>query len=269
MHVDASRYAYLKLARPKPGLLEIILSNPGKLNSVTAQGHRELAYVWKDIDQDETVQVVLLRGEGGVYSSGGDMQLVEGIAGDWQTRMRAWKEASDIVYNVINCAKPTVCAFEGVAVGAGLAAGLLCDITIAGRSTRIIDGHTRLGVAAGDHAAIVWPLLCGMAKAKYYLMLCETLRGEEAERLGLVSLVADDDKVIETAYGVCDKLLAGAQTAIRFTKHSLNNWLRMAGPTFDASLALEFLGFGGPEQVEGLRSLVEKRKPRFPGEGPY
>lgn len=269
MQIDQSRYDYLKLARPKPGLLEVTLANPGKLNSVTEAGHRELAYIWKDIDLDDSVQVVLLRGEGGVYSSGGDMALVEGIASNWQTRMRAWKEASDIVYNVINCAKPTVCAFEGVAVGAGLAAGLLCDITIAGRSTRIIDGHTRLGVAAGDHAAIVWPLLVGMAKAKYYLMLCETLKGDEAERLGLVSLVVDDGKVIETAYGVCDKLLAGAQTAIRFTKHALNNWLRMAGPTFDASLALEFLGFGGPEQAEGLKSLVEKRRPKFPEKGPY
>ena len=269
MTIDSSQYSYLKFARPKPGLLEVILSNPGKLNSVTAAGHGELARIWQDIDRDESVQVVLLRGDGGVYSSGGDMALVEGIASDWPTRMRAWKEANDIVYNVINCSKPTVCAFQGVAVGAGLAAGLLCDITIAGRNTRIIDGHTRLGVAAGDHAAIIWPLLCGMAKAKYYLMLCETLKGEEAERLGLVSLVADDDKVLETAYGVCDKLLGGAQTAIRFTKHSLNNWLRMAGPTFDASLALEFLGFGGPEMTEGHKSLVEKRKPKFPEQGPY
>ena len=269
MTLDPSRYSYLKIARPKPGLLEVTLSNPGKLNSVTVAGHRELAYIWHEIDRDESVQVVLLRGEGGVYSSGGDMTMVESLNGDWAARMRGWKEASDIVYNVINCAKPTVCAFEGVAVGAGLAAGLLCDITIAGRGTRIIDGHTRLGVAAGDHAAIIWPLLCGMAKAKYYLMLCETLKGEEAERLGLVSLVADDDKVMETAYAVCDKLLAGAQTAIRFTKHSLNNWLRMAGPTFDASLALEFLGFGGPELTEGHKSLVEKRRPKFPERGPF
>lgn len=269
MPVDQTQYSYLKLARPKPGLLEVILSNPGKLNSVTAEGHAELARIWQDIDRDDSVQVVLLRGEGGVYSSGGDMKLVEGIAGDWNTRMRAWKEASDIVYNVINCSKLTVGAFEGVTVGAGLAAGLLCDITIAGRNTRIIDGHTRLGVAAGDHAAIIWPLLIGMAKAKYYLMLCEVLKGEEAERMGLVSMVADDDKVIATANGVCDKLLSGAQTAMRFTKHSLNNWLRMAGPTFDASLALEFLGFGGPELAEGHRSIVEKRKPSFPPKGPY
>jgi enoyl-CoA hydratase len=269
MTVDYGNYKYLKFARPKPGLLEIILANPGKLNSVTVDGHAELARVWHDVDRDASVQVVLLRGEGGTYSAGGDMALIDEIKADWATRMRVWKEASDIVYNVINCGKPTVCAMEGVSVGAGLAAGILCDITIAGRNTRIIDGHTRLGVAAGDHAAIIWPLLIGMAKAKYYLMLCETLKGEEAERMGLVSLVADDDKVIETAYGVCDKLLAGAHSAVRFTKHSLNNWLRMAGPTFDASLALEFLGFDGPELAEGQAAIKEKRRPKFPPKGPY
>ncbi|MFV0294911.1 MAG: enoyl-CoA hydratase/isomerase family protein, partial [Hyphomicrobiaceae bacterium] len=217
MTVEQANYKYLKFSRPKEGLLEVVLSNPGKLNSVTVDGHAELGRVWADIDRDESIQVVLLRGDGGTYSAGGDLKLVEQIAGSWETRMRTWKEASDLVYGVINCAKPTVCAMEGVSVGAGLAAGLLCDITIAGRNTRIIDGHTRLGVAAGDHAAIIWPLLIGMAKAKYYLMLCEVLKGEEAERMGLVSMVADDDKVIDTAYGVCDKLLAGAQTAMRFT----------------------------------------------------
>jgi enoyl-CoA hydratase len=267
--IDPSRYTYLKLERPKPRLLEIILSQPGKLNAVTVEGHRELAEIWRDVDRDPSIDVVLLRGEGGVFSAGGDMRLVESIHSDWNTRMRTWKEAGDIVYNVINCQKPTVAAIEGVAVGAGLAAAMMTDITVAGRRARIIDGHTKLGVAAGDHSAIIWPLLVGMAKAKYYLMLCETLQGEEAERLGLVSLCVDDDKVVETARGVCDKLLAGAQVATRFTKHALNNWLRMAGPAFDASLALEFMGFGGPELAEGHKAIVEKRKPNFPKDSPY
>lgn len=269
MSVDYSHYKALKINRPKPRLLEIVLSQPGKLNALDADGHRELAEIWRDVDKDLSVDVVLLRGEGGVYSAGGDLKLIEEMAGDWNARMRAWKEAGDIVYNVINCSKPTVSAIERIAVGAGLAAAMMTDITVVGRKTRIIDGHTRLGVAAGDHAAIIWPLLCGMAKAKYYLMLCETLTGEEAERMGLVSLAVDDDKVIDAAYGVCDKLLAGAQVAIRFTKHSLNNWLRSAGPTFDASLALEFLGFGGPELAEGHRALKEKRAASFPPKSPY
>ena len=153
---------------------------------------------------------------------------------------------------------------HGPAVGAGLVAALMADISIAARNARLIDGHTRLGVAAGDHAAIVWPLLCGMAKAKYYLLTCEQMSGEEAERLGLVSLACDEAELQAKALEVARKIAAGAQTAIRWTKYSLNNWLRMAGPAFDASLALEVLGFTGPEVKEGIASLREKRAPRFP-----
>ena len=264
-----SHYTSLKFNRPADGILEVILSAPEKLNALDANGHRELAEVWRDIDRDPDTNVVLLRGDGGNLSAGGDLGLVEDMTNDFATRARVWKEASDLIYNVINCSKPTVAAIEGVSVGAGLAAAMVCDITVAGRTARIIDGHTRLGVAAGDHAAIIWPLLIGMAKAKYYLMLCEPLAGEEAERIGLVSQVADDDQVYEAALKICHKLARGAPTAIRWTKHSLNNWLRMAGPSFDASLALEFMGFSGPEVKEGLSSIREKRKPEFPTKSPF
>ena len=189
--------------------------------------------------------------------------MVEDMATDFEVRARVWKEARDLVYNVINCDKPIVSAMHGPAVGAGLVAGLLADISIAAKSAKIVDGHTRLGVAAGDHAAIVWPLLCGMAKAKYYLLLCEPMSGEEAERIGLVSLAVDEDELLPKAYEVADRLALGSQRAIRWTKYSLNNWLRQAGPAFDASLALEFMGFAGPDVNEGLASLRERRAPEI------
>lgn len=143
-------------------------------------------------------------------------------------------------------------------------AGLLSDVSIAGKAARITDGHTRLGVAAGDHAAIIWPLLCGVAKAKYYLLTCDVLTGEEADRIGLVSMCVEDDELQDKALEVAHKLAHGAPSAIRWTKYAPNNWLRMAGPTFDASTALELLGFTGPEAAEGLASLKEKRAPNFP-----
>jgi len=269
MKVDYDSYRFLKILRPAPRILEIVMSNPGKLNSLDRHGHAELAEIWRDADADPEVSCVLLRGEGGNYSAGGDLGLIDEMVGDWDTRVRAWREARDIVYNVINCSKPIVAAIEGPAVGAGLSAAMVADVVVVGRTARIIDGHTRLGVAAGDHSAIVWPLLCGMAKAKYYLLLCETLTGEEAERIGLASLCVDDDKVIETARGVCDKLLRLPPTAVRWTKYALNNWLRAAGPTFDASLALEFLGFSGPDIGEGVKALREKRRPNFRQESSF
>jgi len=269
MSVDYQRYEALKINRLDNRILEVVMSNPGRLNSLDHDGHRELSEVWLDIDRDPDVNCVLLRGDGGVFSAGGDLDLVLDIASDWETRARTWKEAQDIVYNVINCSKPIVSALEGPVVGAGLSAALVSDIIVAGRTARIIDGHTRLGVAAGDHSAIVWPLLCGMAKSKYYLLLCETLHGEEAERIGIVSVCCDDDKVIETSLDICTKLATGAQPAIRWTKRALNNWLKMMGPTFDASLALEMLNFTGPDVQEGVKAIREKRKPNFDPNNPF
>jgi enoyl-CoA hydratase len=262
--MDFDRYQSLTFARPGPGVLEITMGGKeGKLPVADANMHRELAEVWRDVDADDDTSVVLIRGAGKGFSGGGSLDLVESMANDFETRQRVWREARDLVYNIINCSKIVVSAMHGPAVGAGLVTGLLADISIAARDARIIDGHTRLGVAAGDHAAIVWPLLCGMAKAKYYLLLCEEVTGQEAERIGLVSLTTDAADLIDTARSVAARLAAGSQSALRYTKYSLNNWLRMAGPTFDTSLALEFLGFAGPDVREGLLALREKRPPRF------
>lgn len=263
-----AEYESLKLNKNEAGILEIILEKPQTLNSVSAQMHTELTRIWRDIDADETIAAVLVRGAGGKFSAGGDFDLVEAIMRDPGTRMRVWKEARDLVYNLINCSKPIVAAVEGPAVGAGLAVALLSDISVAGRTARFVDGHVRLGVAAGDHAAIIWPLLVGMAKAKYYLLLNEPISGAEAERIGLVSLCVEDEKVYETALSVAGRLAAGSPGAVRWTKYALNNWLRMAGPIFDTSTALEFLGFTLPDATEGLASLREKRAPSFAKKAP-
>ena len=265
--MDYSAYQELRIRSVEPGILEIVMGEEGgKLSITTARMHGEMARIWLDIDRDPETRVAILRGAGRGFSAGGDLAMVEEMTRDFAVRARVWREAKDLVYNLINCSKMIVSAMHGPAVGAGLVCGLLADISIAAKNARIIDGHTRLGVAAGDHAAIIWPLLCGMAKAKYYLLLCEQISGEEAERLGLVSLTCEESELQAKALEVARKLASGAQTALRWTKYSLNNWLRMAGPAFDASLALEVLGFTGPEAKEGVASHREKRAPRFPPE---
>ena len=268
--MDYSRYQTLNISRrgPNQTVLDIQMradgpGGNGKLPTAGHQGHLELSEIWRDVSADDSVRCAVLRGQGLGFSGGGDLALVQNMADDFELRSRVWKEARDLVYNLINCDKPIVSAIHGPAVGAGLVAGLLADISIASRTARIVDGHTRLGVAAGDHAAMVWPLLCSMAKAKYHLLLCEPVSGEEAERIGLVSLAVDESDLLARAYEVAERLAAGSQSAIRWTKYALNNWLRQAGPNFDTSLALEFMGFAGPDVREGLASLREKRPPRF------
>jgi enoyl-CoA hydratase len=256
-------YPSLELDRPAEHVLRITLRAAGRLNAVSGAMHGELAAIWKTIGEDDETRAVLVRGADGAFSAGGDLDLVLEIANDAETRARVFQEARDLVYNVIRCPKPIVSAMTGPAVGAGLAVGLLADISIATPRTKIVDGHTKLGVAAGDHAAIVWPLLCGMAKAKYHLLLCEPLDGVEAERLGLVSLCVPEDELEDRALAIASRLAAGSQAAIRHTKVALNEWLLAAGPAFDASLALEFLDMEGPDVHEGVAAVREKRPPRF------
>ncbi len=268
--IDRYEHAFpdLTFSKPAEGVLQITLEGPG-LNSVSPDMHQQLADVWLTIDRDSEVKVALLTGAGRGFSSGGSFEMIEGIRNDYGFKLQVIREARDIVLNVINCSKPIVSAMWGPAVGAGLVAGLLSDVSVVGANARIIDGHTRLGVAAGDHAAICWPMLCGMAKAKYYLLTCRDLSGAEAERIGLVSVCVDDsdgpDAVLAEALEIATELSNGAQQALRWTKRTLNHAYRMLEPAFDASLAYEFIGFEGPDVGEGLASHQEKRAPDFSG----
>ena len=248
------------------GVLLITLNRPEVMNATNARLHWELTKIWAVVNDDDKTKVAIVTGAGDkAFSAGGDLEWVGGMVGKPGAVNNVMKEAADVVYNMLACDKVIISAINGVAVGAGLAVAMLADISIMAEEARITDGHVKLGVAAGDHAAIVWPLLCGMAKAKYYLLTCDVLTGEEAERIGLVSLCVPDDEVHATALTVARKLVAGSPSAISFTKQALNNWYRAAGPSFDASLALEFYGFGLPGAQEGLTSHREKRAPDFTG----
>src|SRR5262249_55012568 len=266
--MDYREYQHLVLERKDDGILLIPINRPDVLNATNNRLHWELSHVWLDIADDPDTNVVVVTGAGRAFSAGGDLDMIEAMAGNHANIAQAWREAGDIVYNMINLDKPIISAINGVAVGAGLAVALMADISIASETMRITDGHLRLGVAAGDHAVIIWPLLCGMAKAKYYLLTADFIDGREAERIGLVSLCVPADKLMDRAMEVARKLAQGPQQAARFTKRALNNWLRAAGPAFDASLALEMIGFFSADVVEGAKAVRERRTPKFPSMGP-
>jgi enoyl-CoA hydratase len=257
-------YEHLRFEHRDHGVLLITIDRPDKYNAADEQMHTELARVWNDVSADPQTRVAVITGAGKAFSAGGDLAMVERMAGNYDAVMHMLTEMSDLVYNIGNCEKPIVSAINGVAVGAGTVAALLADIAIAAEDAKIGDGHVKLGVAAGDHAAIIWPLLAGMAKARYYLLTGEMITGAEAERIGMVAKALPRDQVLDEALRVADTLATGAQQAIRLTKRSLNNWLRQAGPTFDQSAAYEMLTFMGPDVVEGVAALREKRAPSFP-----
>ncbi|MGC1511073.1 enoyl-CoA hydratase/isomerase family protein [Ketobacter sp.] len=265
MNIDKYRdqFPTLCFAEPQQGILELIFQTEAPLNTMNARMHNEVAYIWREIDHDSSVQVVLVRGAGKGFSAGGNFDLVSSMMNNDDTLLNVWKEGKDLVYNMINCSKPIISAIHGPAVGAGLAVALLADISIAAKNAKLIDSHTKLGVAAGDFAAILWPLLCGMAKAKYYLLTGKSITGEEAERIGMVSLCVEEAELYDTALDTAQTIIANSPSAVRWSKHSINGWLRMMGPNFDHSLALEMLGFKLPDIQEGLAAMQEKRPTNF------
>jgi enoyl-CoA hydratase len=263
MSVEGFAYDRLTLERRDHGVLLITIDRPERMNATDARLHRELADIWTDVARDPETRVAVVTGAGRAFSAGGDLEMIEQMRGDWRRVSAMAGEAASLVTNMLDCEKPIVSAINGTAVGAGLAVALMADISVIGQGVRLSDGHLRLGVVAGDHAAILWPLLCGMAKAKYYLLTADFIDGVEAERIGLVSRCVEDSRVLDEALEIAERVATGPQQAARWTKRTLNHWLRAALPAFDASVAYEMLSFFGDDVPEGVKSLRERRAPQF------
>ncbi|HXU22966.1 MAG TPA: enoyl-CoA hydratase/isomerase family protein [Tepidiformaceae bacterium] len=268
--MDYSHYQHL-LVGVDDGVAVVTINRPEVFNATNNVLHRELTQIWGDIDRDPAVRVAIVTGAGDqAFSAGGDLGDIEARAAlpideRFDALVALMKEAEQVVYSIVHCEKIIISAINGVAVGAGLAVALMADISLIAEEARLTDGHARLGVAAGDHAAMIWPLLCGMAKAKYYLLTCEFIDGREAERIGLVSKAVPRAELMPEAQRIARQLADGPQTALRFTKRSLNQWLKLGGITaFDYSAALEIMGFFSPDPAEGARAIIEKRAANFP-----
>ena len=263
--MNYSDFQFLQFDHRPNGVLLITLNRPEVMNATNARLHWELTKIWGVVNDDPKTRVAVVTGAGEkAFSAGGDLSWITEMVGNADKVATVMNEASDIVYNMMACDKPIISAINGVAVGAGLAVAILADISIMAEEAKITDGHVKLGVAAGDHAAICWPLMCGMAKAKYYLLTADFINGKEAERIGLVSVSVPRAQLMDKAMEVANKLAMGSQQAIRLTKRSLNGWMNMARPVFESSLAMEMLCFMGEDAKEGVAAVKEKRAPVFP-----
>jgi enoyl-CoA hydratase len=265
---DYGDFEHLSFEHRPGGVVVVTLNRPDVLNAANVKMHHEMGELWAVIDADDDARVAVVTGAGRAFSAGGDLEMIEEMMDDYGALLAQWRDARAVVEKMLAAEKPIISAINGVAVGAGLAVALLADVSIMGRTARISDGHARLGVAAGDHAALVWPLLCGMAKAKYYLMTADFVDGAEAERIGLVTRCVDDDQVLPEALEIAGRLAAGSATAVQWTKRVMNQWLVQALPAFGESVALEMLGFLGPDAREGLAAVRERRPPLFPSAPP-
>lgn len=266
--MEYSEYKFLLFEHKANGVVLITINRPEKLNAATSRMHREFAEVWNTIKRDNQVRVVVVTGAGRAFSAGGDLNEELENLDDTQKIIGMGENALDIVYNMIHLDKVVISAINGPAAGAGLAVALCADISIMAEEARVTDAHSRIGVASGDHAVMLWPLFCGMPKAKLYLLTADLIDGKEAERIGLVSKCVPSDRLLQESLELADRIALLPQRALRWTKRSLNHWLRQAAPMFDLSVAYESLNFMEPDAREGIAAFVEKRAPDFPSARP-
>ena len=266
--MDYSSYQHL-LIDIDDGIAKVTINRPEVYNAVNHVLHKELGDIWRDLDRDPDVRCIVVTGAGEkAFSAGGDLSMLEkrmSLPSEERFDDIINNDARDLVYNMINCDKVIIAAINGVAVGAGLAVAMMSDISIMAEDAKMGDGHIKLGVVAGDHATMIWPLLCGMAKTKYYMLTAEMIDGKEAERIGLVSKVLPRTEVLPAAMKLARQLADGPQWAISLTKRSLNQWLRLGGITsFDYSMAVEKMAFFSADTQAGVKAVREKKVADFP-----
>jgi enoyl-CoA hydratase len=263
--LSKENYETIEIDKRGNGVALATLNRPEKLNAVNARMHRELSTLSLDANADPDVKVLVLAAAGRAFCAGGDFSGDDGVLGSAPpgTVMR---EARQIVDNLLDCEKPVVSAVQGYAMGLGATIALLCDIVVAARGATFADTHVRMGIGAGDGGQVIWPLLIGVNRAKYFLMTGERLGAEEAERLGLVNFVVDENELTERALEIADRLAEGPILAISASKVPINKYIKMVSNlVLPLSLNLEEANMRSQDAREAGLAFREKRAPKFVG----
>ena len=262
--LEQENYESIQIDKRESGVTVATLNRPEKLNAVDGRLHYELTTLWPDANADAEVKVVVVTGAGRAFCAGGDFSgdRKPGPGGP-DAMMR---EARLIVDNLLDCEKPVVSAVRGYAMGLGATIALLSDVVVAGRGTTFADTHVKMGIGAGDGGQVIWPLLMGVNRAKYYLMTGDRLAAEEAHDLGLVNFLVEEDDVLEKAIEIADRLAAGPSLAISASKVPINKYIKMVSNlVLPLSLNLEEASMRSEDATEARLAFQEKRAPRFVG----
>ncbi|MCZ6854814.1 MAG: enoyl-CoA hydratase-related protein [Gammaproteobacteria bacterium] len=261
--LEAENFETILIDKRANGVVLATLNRPERLNAVNGRMHTELANIVREADNDDDVKVLVLTGAGRAFCAGGDFSGDNDVLGGGRQGL---KETKEIVDHLLDCSIPVISAVKGYAMGLGATVALLADIVVAGHSTTFADTHVKMGVGAGDGGQVIWPLLMGVNRAKYYLMTGDGITGEDAERAGLVNFLVDDEDVLDKALEVADRLAAGPSLAISASKVAINQYIKMiSNLVLPYSFAMEIQTFRSADAKEAAVAFQEKREPQFRG----
>jgi 2-oxoglutaroyl-CoA hydrolase len=251
---------FLRVERSGPAATIWIDRQP-KMNTMTVAMRNEFPGIFADLDGDENVRVIVIRGAGGkAFSAGGDVAEFLTLA---PAQLEQW---GDTLTSAERCRKPVVAAIDGYTMGAGLELALACDFRIATRRSEFSFPEVRLGMIPGSGGTQRALRLIGMTRGKLFMMTGQRIGAERAEAWGLITQAVPDDGLDAAVAALVKELADRAPLALRTLKTVLN---RGAEAPLETALELERKSYAWLRSThdyeEGVKSFLEKRAPKFQG----
>jgi enoyl-CoA hydratase len=265
--IDVESYEHVRLHVDGP-ILRATITNPAKKNAVNAGVAADLNRLWRDVDADEDLRVVILAGEGEAFCSGLDLSRIadQDTPGTRARSKAAAKGIRDRIWDILDCETPTIAKVRGPAYGMGVNIALACDFVLAADDARFCDSHVKNGITAGDGGVPLFPLLIGFRRAKEMLMLGDPISGREAADIGLINRAVPGAELDNAVEELARKIADGPPLAMAWTKLSLNAMLKqLTLGAFETSIAYDLLSLRTDDVREGNEAFFEKRAPRFTG----
>jgi enoyl-CoA hydratase/carnithine racemase len=249
------------------GVGTLTLDRPDRLNALTFGIYDELTRLFGEVGADPAVRVVVLRGAGRAFCSGGDVNEIIGKLLDRtvEERLAFTRTTCSLVRNIRRCPRPVIASLHGAVAGAGAVVALACDLRVAAPSARISFLFTKVGLTGADMgAAWLLPRIVGMGHASGILLLGDPVPAEEALRIGLVNRVVPEEALAAETSAWARRLADGPEAGVLATKRLLQAEMEM---DFDTALEAEAAGqavlLGGADHREYHRAFNEKRKPVY------
>lgn len=254
----AERFETLLVSADGP-VRVVTMNRPDERNAADGIMHRELAEVWAALADDRDCGAVVLTGAGRAFSAGGDFPRMVATQNDQAIQDEVFAEARATVLGMIALPQPLIGAVNGAAVGLGASLVSLCDLAIASERAFLADPHLGVGLVPADGAALLWPMVMGLMRAKRYIFTGERISAQTALQLGLVSDVVPAEEVLPSAIALAHKLCEVPPAALRETKRLMNTHAtRALEGLLDEALASERTSVNSVEHKLATKKLIDK-----------
>ena len=251
------------------GIGTVTLDRPGKLNALTFEAYADLRDLLAELPHRGDTRVLVIRGKGRAFCSGGDVNEIIGatLAMSPDELLAFTRMSGEVIREMRDCPVPVIAAVHGMAAGAGAVIALAADFRVCTPAVRFAFLFTKVGLSGGDMgAAYLLPRLVGLGHATRLLMLGDTVDAEEAERIGLVSYLADKDSFDDEVIGLARRLASGPVQAFAQTKALLT---REQDMSLSAAIELEAMTqallMKGEDYAEFHAAFNEGRPPQWTG----